>query len=86
MAFSGSLFPSTSIKLSTCLHGEALTSASSSSRYYMGAHFTFSPSSLSGNSGKKFVVVSKRLSGLEETMRIRRERELQATKPSRPPH
>ncbi|KAM3691381.1 hypothetical protein ACB098_08G011000 [Castanea mollissima] len=66
-----------SLQLSSSLHGEPL----SKSTMFMGmrAPLTFSPHTLSGkhlHSRNQFVVFSKKLWGLEEAMRIRREREL----------
>ncbi|GAB4828906.1 Methionine aminopeptidase 1B, chloroplastic [Ancistrocladus abbreviatus] len=85
MAFATSLSNSASLlQLSSSFHGEALPS-SSSSIYYRGIQLTFSNSPFSGDCAKRFVVVSKRLSGFEEVMRIRRERELQTAKSRRPP-
>ncbi|CAL5419126.1 unnamed protein product [Camellia sinensis] len=89
MAFGASLSNATSLQLSSSLYGEALLS-SSSSTLLMGSPLNLSSSSLSGKKShlpKRFVLVSKRVSGLEEAMRIRRERELRTstTAKRRPP-
>ncbi|XP_022155198.1 methionine aminopeptidase 1B, chloroplastic [Momordica charantia] len=78
MAFGASLVRVSSPKLSLVSHAEAL-SPSSKSASFMGAPLNFLPSSRSGKQGhfhENLVVLSKRISGLEEAMRIRREREL----------
>ncbi|XP_062157667.1 methionine aminopeptidase 1B, chloroplastic isoform X1 [Alnus glutinosa] len=78
MAFATS---SATLQVASSLHGEALSS-SSKSNIFMGAPVTFSASTLSGkqlHSRKQLVVFSKKLSGLAEAMRIRRERELKST-------
>ncbi|KAJ0038818.1 hypothetical protein Pint_23324 [Pistacia integerrima] len=65
---------------SSFLHGES-SNSNSKSTLFMGAPLTFSVSTLSGKqsfSQKKLVVHSRKISGLEEAMRIRRERELQS--------
>ncbi|KAK6931461.1 Peptidase M24, partial [Dillenia turbinata] len=67
-----------SVKLSSFFNGET------SSAFLKGSSLTFSTSSLSGKESsvrKPLVVISKRISGLEEAMRIRRERELRAAAP-----
>ncbi|KAJ4960276.1 hypothetical protein NE237_020186 [Protea cynaroides] len=88
MAFAATLSHTSSLQLSSSsIYGERL----SSSAALMGAPLNFSPSALSGKRThffqKHFIVVSKKISGLEEAMRIRRERELQTIKPlkRRPP-
>ncbi|OMO90208.1 hypothetical protein CCACVL1_07464 [Corchorus capsularis] len=69
--------------LSSSSHGQNFSSSiSSKSSSFMGFPLTFSVSTLSGKqccSQHKLVVYGKRVSGLEEAMRIRRERELQGT-------
>ncbi|KAE8100761.1 hypothetical protein FH972_018624 [Carpinus fangiana] len=78
MAFATS---SATLQLASSLHGEALSS-SSKSNIFMGPPVTFSVSTLSGkqlHSRKQLVVFSKKLSGLAEAMRIKRERELKST-------
>ncbi|KAB1221124.1 Methionine aminopeptidase 1B, chloroplastic [Morella rubra] len=89
MAFAASLAYSASLQLSSAFHGEALSSASNST-FCMGSPLLFPASSVPGkqlHSRKRLVVFSKRLSGLEEAMRIRRERELKSVKKDirRPP-
>ncbi|KAF7808917.1 methionine aminopeptidase 1B, chloroplastic [Senna tora] len=87
MALTASLAQCAFLKLSTSSHGEVLSS-SSSSKPFMGTSLTFSRSALPGNqslSRKQLVVFCKRLSGLEEAMRIKRERELGVTKVRRRP-
>nr|XP_027097021.1 methionine aminopeptidase 1B, chloroplastic-like isoform X1 [Coffea arabica] len=77
----------------TCFHGELCSlssSSSSSSSSFMGARLASFPSTFPGKSssfGKGLVVYSKRISGLEEAIRIRRERELRTSTASqrRPP-
>ncbi|XP_059655547.1 methionine aminopeptidase 1B, chloroplastic [Cornus florida] len=72
MGFAASL----SLQLSSPLYGEVFSS--SSSTLFKGAPLTFTPVSLSGKKShlqKRFFVDSKRISGLEEAIRIRRERE-----------
>ncbi|KVH97615.1 Peptidase M24A, methionine aminopeptidase, subfamily 1 [Cynara cardunculus var. scolymus] len=68
--------------ISSCFHGENLLSSSCSSLFSR-TTLNFSPSISGSNfSGRKqFMVFAKRLSGLEESMRIRREREQKTTTP-----
>ncbi|KAF3431797.1 hypothetical protein FNV43_RR26533 [Rhamnella rubrinervis] len=89
MGFVGSLSHAVSVQLSTGFHGHGFPTSSKSSQ------FVGIPTAPAGNataglsllssfpclsrSGKRLVVFSKRLSGLEEAMKIRRERELQST-------
>ncbi|XP_010265250.1 PREDICTED: methionine aminopeptidase 1B, chloroplastic-like isoform X3 [Nelumbo nucifera] len=84
MAFAASLpHASPSLQLSSSLLGESLSSPT----LFMGAPLSFSPSISSGKQSqlmqKHIVIISKKISGLEEAMRIRRERELRTTKPFR---
>ncbi|KAG2662900.1 hypothetical protein I3760_16G003300 [Carya illinoinensis] len=82
LAFVARVAHSSSLQLSACFNGEALSS-SSNSTLFMGAPLTFSGSALSGkqlHSRKQLVVFSKKFSGLEEAMRIKRERELKSVK------
>ncbi|KAI9091945.1 hypothetical protein K1719_027880 [Acacia pycnantha] len=82
MAFSASLAHSAFLK--TSIHGEVSSSSSSC----MGTPLTFSRSSFSGNqsaSRKQVMIFAKKLSGLQEAMRIKRERELGVTKLRRRP-
>ncbi|KAA8529202.1 hypothetical protein F0562_033999 [Nyssa sinensis] len=86
MAFVASLSHASSLQLSSSLYGDALSSTSSSSTLLTGAPLTSLSSSLSGKKPcfeKQFVVFSKKISGLEEAIRIRRERELQTSTTSR---
>ncbi|XWS69808.1 hypothetical protein CRYUN_Cryun04dG0210200 [Craigia yunnanensis] len=81
MGFSVSVSHALSSQLSSSLNGQHLSSSSKSTPF-MGFPLTFSASTLYGKqccSQHKLVVYSKRVSGLEEAMRIRRERELQST-------
>ncbi|XP_057447900.1 methionine aminopeptidase 1B, chloroplastic isoform X2 [Lotus japonicus] len=68
------------LQLSSSFHGEASPSSSNSASI-MGSPLTLSRSTpLPGNqslSRKQFVVFARKMSGLEEAMKIRRERELQ---------
>ncbi|PSR88247.1 Methionine aminopeptidase [Actinidia chinensis var. chinensis] len=87
MAFVASL-SHTSLQLSSSFYGEALSS--SSSTLLPKAPLIFSTSFFSGkksNRPNRLLVVAKRVSGLEEAIRIRRERELQTstTATRRPP-
>lgn len=83
MAFDASLSnslssSSSSLQLRSHFNGEYL----SSSRCFAGAPVTFSSLALSGKNScfpRKFLVYAKKISGLEEAMRIRRMRELQNT-------
>ncbi|XP_043715982.1 methionine aminopeptidase 1B, chloroplastic isoform X1 [Telopea speciosissima] len=82
MAVAATVSHPSSLQLSSSsIHGERL----SSSAAFMGATLNFSASAFSGKRvrfvQKNFTVVSKKLSGLEEAMRIRRERELQSITP-----
>ncbi|CAK9188365.1 unnamed protein product [Ilex paraguariensis] len=82
MAFGFSL----SRTVSSSFHWEALSSPLSSPNLLIGTPLNTSPPSLSGKHfhfGKRFVVFSKRISGLEEAMRIRRERELRTSTTSK---
>ncbi|KAL9420422.1 hypothetical protein AB3S75_038071 [Citrus x aurantiifolia] len=66
---------------SSFLHGSAKPKLNSASALFTGAPLSLSPSS-TGRQARcpnKLVVHAKRISGLEEAMRIRRERELQTT-------
>ncbi|XP_061375064.1 methionine aminopeptidase 1B, chloroplastic isoform X1 [Gastrolobium bilobum] len=78
------------LKLSSSFNGEASPSSSYSASF-MGSPLTLSRSiTLPGNqslSRKQFVVFSRKMTGLEEAMKIRRERELEVVKKdkSRPP-
>lgn len=77
-----------SLHLSSSFYGVAMPS--SSSTLFMGAPLNLSPSTLSGKTSrfrKQLIVFSKKISGLEEAIRIRRERELRnsATFRRRPP-
>ncbi|XP_028768616.1 methionine aminopeptidase 1B, chloroplastic isoform X1 [Neltuma alba] len=84
MVSSASLAHSAFLRFSTSLHGEVSSSSSSC----MGTSLNFSRSSFSGNqspSKRQLAIFSKRLSGLQEAMRIKRERELGVTKPRRRP-
>ncbi|ERN17284.1 hypothetical protein AMTR_s00044p00231480 [Amborella trichopoda] len=70
---------STTLTCSSFL-GEPISSASSSSKPLSGAtHLRFSPPPGNQCSHRCFLVFSRKLSGLEEAMRIRRERELQSS-------
>ncbi|KAL9423425.1 hypothetical protein AB3S75_035501 [Citrus x aurantiifolia] len=66
---------------SSFLHGSAKPKLNSASALFTGAPLSLSPSSTGRQARcpKKLVVHAKRISGLEEAMRIRRERELQTT-------
>ncbi|KAH1074464.1 hypothetical protein J1N35_026792 [Gossypium stocksii] len=67
---------------SSSLHAQQLSSSSSKSTLFVGFPFTSYASTLHGKqcrSQPHLVVYSKRVSGLEEALRIRRERELQGT-------
>ncbi|KAF7827851.1 methionine aminopeptidase 1B, chloroplastic [Senna tora] len=79
MAFTASLVHSAILKPSSSSHGELLPSSSNSTSF-MGAPVTLSRPALSGNQTlprKQLVVFSRKMSGLEEAIRIKRERELQ---------
>ncbi|KAI3495831.1 hypothetical protein L1887_38177 [Cichorium endivia] len=67
--------------VSSYFHGENLFSSYSS--LFSRATLTFSRpiSDNDFNGSKRFMVLAKRLSGLEEAMRIRREREQNPSKP-----
>ncbi|KAJ9140687.1 hypothetical protein P3X46_031303 [Hevea brasiliensis] len=81
MVFTASLSGAVSLKLSPSPHAEASSSSSwSKSTLFMGAPITFCPtrSGKQSDTRKTLVVFSKRISGLEEAMRIRRQRELQS--------
>ncbi|KAE9451041.1 hypothetical protein C3L33_17048, partial [Rhododendron williamsianum] len=76
-----SLSYSTSLQLSSSVYGQPLSS--SSSGLIMRGPLNFSSASFSGeksNLQKRFVVEAKRLLGIEEAIKIRRERELLGTK------
>ncbi|KAI8539206.1 hypothetical protein RHMOL_Rhmol09G0163300 [Rhododendron molle] len=76
-----SLSYSTSLQLSSSVYGQPLSSSSSS--LIMRGPLNFSSASFSGknsNLQKRFVVEAKRLLGIEEAIKIRRERELLGTK------
>ncbi|OVA16112.1 Peptidase M24 [Macleaya cordata] len=77
------LSSSSSLLLESSLSSSS--SSSSSSSLLMGTPLNFSTSTLSSgknpHSGKNFLIVSKKRSGLEEAMRIKRKRELQKTVP-----
>ncbi|KAK0574338.1 hypothetical protein LWI29_022054 [Acer saccharum] len=81
MVFAASLSHASSLQLSSSfLHEQSLSS--SRSNHLTALPLVFSPSTLSGKQSclqKKLIVHAKRVSGLEEAMRIRRERELQST-------
>ncbi|XP_028768182.1 methionine aminopeptidase 1B, chloroplastic isoform X2 [Neltuma alba] len=88
MALTSSMSHSAILKLSSSTHGES--SSSSSSTLFMGAPISLSRSTLSGNQSlhrKQLVVFSRKMSGLEEAIRIKRARELQggAEVKKRPP-
>ncbi|XP_021633847.1 methionine aminopeptidase 1B, chloroplastic [Manihot esculenta] len=81
MVFSASLSGTASVKLSPSPHSEPSSSSSwSKSTLFMGAPITFCPtrSGKQSDGRRTLVVFSKRISGLEEAMRIRRQRELQS--------
>ncbi|XP_021299746.1 methionine aminopeptidase 1B, chloroplastic isoform X2 [Herrania umbratica] len=83
MGFSVSLSHGLSSQLSSSLHGQHVLSSPSKSTLFMGFPLASSASTLSGKERRfqhKLVVYSKKVSGLDEAMRIRRERELQSTK------
>ncbi|XP_027360770.1 methionine aminopeptidase 1B, chloroplastic [Abrus precatorius] len=79
MAFAASLAHNAFLKLPTSFHGEAPPFSSISSSF-IGSPLTFSLSTtLPGNqqlSRKQFVVLARKITGLDEAMNIRREREL----------
>ncbi|KAJ8774556.1 hypothetical protein K2173_017002 [Erythroxylum novogranatense] len=79
----GTSLNSASLKLSCSLTSQSsLSSSWPKSTLFMGAPLTFYPT-VSGNQlhrPRSLVVYSKKISGLEEAMRIRREREMQRTK------
>ncbi|EOY02133.1 hypothetical protein QUC31_013420 [Theobroma cacao] len=82
MGFSVSVSHGLSSQLSSSLHGQHVSSSSSKSTLFMAFPLTSSASTLSGKERRfehKLVVYSKKVSGLDEAMRIRRERELQST-------
>ncbi|KAF5757533.1 putative methionyl aminopeptidase [Helianthus annuus] len=75
---------SVAASISSCFHGEHLSSSRSS--LFSRDTLSFSPFISSGNNSngkKQFLVLAKRLSGLEEAMRIRREREQRTTNPTK---
>ncbi|KAH7839458.1 hypothetical protein Vadar_004406 [Vaccinium darrowii] len=82
-----SLAYSTSLQLSSSLYGEHLSS--SSPNFIKRSPLNFLSASFSGkksNLAKRLVVEAKRISGIEEAIKIRRERELLTTKiVKRPP-
>ncbi|KAL8138076.1 hypothetical protein V2J09_004077 [Rumex salicifolius] len=80
MASAGAaLFRSSTLNLSTSFHGECFQTPS---LYYFGV----SPNSGHiASSGKRFIVVSRRLKGLEEALRMERQKDARATKSSRRP-
>ncbi|XVF43002.1 hypothetical protein PTKIN_Ptkin02bG0005400 [Pterospermum kingtungense] len=80
MGFSVSASHGLSSQLSSSSHGQLCSSSKSTP--FMGSPLPFSASILFGkqcSSQPRLVVYSKRVSGLEEALRIRRERELQGT-------
>ncbi|XAR65395.1 Methionyl aminopeptidase [Bertholletia excelsa] len=84
MAVAASLSHAATLQLSSSLYGEAFSS--SCPARFVGVPLTFSLSSASGRNPhvlKHLVIVSKRISGLEEAIRIRRERELQTSTAAR---
>ncbi|CAN1296296.1 Methionine aminopeptidase 1B, chloroplastic [Linum perenne] len=85
MGFIASLSHSASKKFSTSIHGEHPSFSTSS----IASSFTTSPLSFSStlcgthsSSQRRLVVNAKRLSGLEEAMKIQRERELSTSNPT----
>ncbi|KAJ7954062.1 Methionine aminopeptidase [Quillaja saponaria] len=87
MAITASLAPSTSLQLPSFFHGEA-SSSSSKSTLFMGTPLTSSAhSGIPSFPRKQLVVFSKRISGLQEAFRIRKERGLPSvtTSKRRPP-
>ncbi|KAI4313964.1 hypothetical protein L6164_026907 [Bauhinia variegata] len=77
MALAASLAVSALLKRSSSSHGEALPSSSNSIPFF-GVPISFSRSTFPGKrllSGRKLLVFAKRMSGFEEIMRMKRDRE-----------